>query len=156
MTNAKDYQVGSVLNAVSAQLQKEQTRPPEFYTEQTLMGEMLAAHKFAKSPEDRDMLKEVAGIGTARTRGGIIEAFVKRGFLDRRKKGKAHQILITPMGRSLLASLPEVSKDVAMTAKWERALGMVAAGAITPSQLNEAVDSMLKGLVPRLLKEAVH
>lgn len=151
MINATEYKVGQVLEVASARLDSAQTKPPSYYTEATLMGDMLAAHKFAKTADDREMLKEVAGIGTARTRGVIIESFVKRGFLVRTKKGKTIEIKISPEGSAILNGLPDVVKDVALTAKWERALGMVAQGKATPLQLRSKVNQMLETMVPQLL-----
>ena len=115
------------------------------------MNDMLSAHKFAQTPEDREMLKLVAGIGTARTRGSVIEAFVKRGFLTRTKKGKTIELRVTPEGSALLGGLPDVIKDVALTAKWERALGMVADGSAQPEMLEEKIKAILRDMVPGLL-----
>ena len=154
MINATHYSVGQPIFAVSARLETAKTKPPEHYTEASLMDDMLGAYKFAKSEDDRALLKQIAGIGTARTRGVIIEAFVKRGFLLRIKKGKSQQLQISPEGRALLAGLPDMIKDVAMTAKWERALVMVAEGKAKPAQLMDKVRSMLNELVPKMLNQA--
>lgn len=149
--NPLQFQVGQVLNVASARLEAAQTKPPSQYTEASLMNDMLSAHKFAQTPEDREMLKLVAGIGTARTRGSVIEAFVKRGFLARTKKGKTIELRVTPEGSALLGGLPDVIKDVALTAKWERALGMVADGSAQPEMLEEKIKAILRDMVPGLL-----
>lgn len=154
MINATEYKVGQVLNVASARLDVSQTKPPSHYTEATLMQDMLSAHKFAKSPEEREMLKQVGGIGTARTRGGIIEASVKRGYFSRNKRGKTIEIQIAEAGDNVLRGLPDVTKDVAMTAKWERALGMVASGEAQPEHLQAKIKEILQGLVPQLLSSA--
>lgn len=145
------YRVGQVVNAASARLEKAQTKPPAYYTEQSLLDDMCAAYKFAKTDEDRAILRQIAGIGTARTRGTIIEGLVKRGFIERKKVGKSHQLRITPQGRSLLASLPPEMKDVTLTAKWERALAMVAEGKASGEQLIAKVAAVLKQMVPQML-----
>lgn len=150
--DASTYKVGQVVNAASARLERAQTKPPPYYTEQTLLDDMCSAHKFAKTEEDRAILRQVAGIGTARTRGTIIEGLVKRGFIERKKAGKQHQLRITPQGRELLAGLPAEMKDVALTAKWERALGMVAQGQATGAQLSAKVSSVLKQMVSQMLQ----
>lgn len=151
--DASLYRVGQVLNAASARLDRAQTKPPSYYTEQTLLDDMCTAHKFAKSEEDRAILRQVAGIGTARTRGNIIEGLVRRGFVERKKVGKNHQLRITPEGRSLLAGLPQEMKDVALTAKWERALGMVAEGRASGDQLIAKVSGVLQQMVPQMLAQ---
>ena len=148
------YKVGQVLHAASARLERAQTKPPAYYTEQTLLDDMCSAHKFAKTEEDRAVLRQVAGIGTARTRGGIIEGLVRRGFIERKKVGKNHQLRITAEGRHLLSGLPAEMKDVALTAKWERALGMVAEGRASGAQLVSKVSGVLRQMVPRMLQQA--
>lgn len=153
MLRSKNYHVGQVLNALSARLEEEVTKPPDRYNQSTLLDDMLAAWKFAASDEDRDLLKEVAGIGTSRTRGVIIKSFIDRGFLLSVKKGKVYELRIAPEGRALLDGLPEPLKDVALTAKWERALAMVADGSAKPEQLHAKVDAILRAMVTQLLNK---
>jgi len=149
--DASAYQVGKIVKAVSAKVERAQTRPPPYYTEQSLLDDMCAAHKFAKTDEDRVVLRQIAGIGTARTRGGAIEGLIRRGFVDRKKAGKNHHLLITPQGRELLSCLPAEIKDVTLTAKWERALAMVAEGKASGQQLKDKVSAVLRQTVPGLL-----
>ncbi len=151
--DASVYKVGQVVNAASARLERAQTKPPLYYTEQSLLDDMCSAHKFARSDEDRAILRQVAGIGTARTRGNIIEGLIRRGFVERKKVGKIYQLRITPEGRSLLASLPQEIKDVSLTAKWERALGMVAEGRASSDQLVAKVSEVLRQVVPQMLAQ---
>ena len=86
--NAQKYAVGTPLLAATATLEASSTRPPEHYTEDTLMNDMLSAYKFASNDADRELLKQVSGIGTSRTRGVIIKALVDRGSIVRTKKAK--------------------------------------------------------------------
>lgn len=148
---APKFVVGQVLHAASASLDAAQTRPPEHYSEDTLMDDMMAAYKFASNEADRELLKAIAGLGTSRTRGVIIKAFVDRGFLVRAKKSKLYQLKISPEGRLLLSALPDAIKDVTLTAKWERALELVADGTAKPEQLIAKVDAMLVDLMAKLL-----
>lgn len=149
--NANKYGVGQVLKAATAMLDSAQTKPPVPYSEDTLMDDMMGAYKFATNEADRALLKQIAGIGTSRTRGTVIKAFVERGFLIRKKHGKVFQLRISPEGRDLLSGLPDAIKDVALTAKWERALELVATGAAKPEQLKAKVDAMLVDLMARLI-----
>jgi DNA topoisomerase-3 len=150
--NANEYQVGQVLNAVSVSLDSRRTEPPEHYTEDTLLADMLAAHKFASTDADREMLKQVSGIGTSRTRATVLSSMVKRGLLIQEKKGKRHQLRISEAGKQLLEGLPANLKDVAMTAKWERALDMVAKGEVPHALFRTKVVSILNEQIPVLLK----
>lgn len=152
--NASKYSVGQVLNAASATLESGKTTPPERYSEDSLMDDMLGAYKFATNEADRALLKTISGIGTSRTRGVIIQAFIDRGFLIRQKKLKRYELRISPEGRALLEGLPDAIKDVTLTAKWERALDLVAKGVATPEQLSGKIKSMLIELTPKLLGRA--
>lgn len=146
-----NYSLGQVLNAAGVSLDVATTRPPARYTEDSLMDDMLAAHKFATSPGDREMLKTIAGIGTSRTRGVIIKNFVERGFLIRKKEKKLYELRSSPEGKALLMALPDAIKDVSLTAKWERALAMVRNGEAKPELLRDKVNVMLKDLMICLL-----
>lgn len=145
------YAVGQVLNAAGVSLDIAQTKPPVRYTEDSLLEDMLSAHKFATNANDRELLKLITGIGTSRTRGTIIKNFIERGFLIRKKVDKLYQLRISPEGKALLMALPDAIKDVALTAKWERALVMVRKGEAKPEQLFDKVSVMLRDLMNRLL-----
>lgn len=145
------YAVGQVLNAVGVSLDIAHTKPPARYTEDSLLEDMLSAYKFATNANDRELLKLITGIGTSRTRGTIIKNFVDRGFLLRKKVDKLYQLRVSPEGKALLMALPDAIKDVALTAKWERALGMVRNGDAKPEQLFDKVSIMLQDLMGRLL-----
>jgi DNA topoisomerase III len=148
------YVVGQVVRAATATLETAKTKPPEHYTEATLLDDMMGAYKFATNDQDRELLKQIAGIGTSRTRADIIKSFIDRGFLVREKKVKVFQLKISPAGRTLLAGLPDEIKNVTLTAKWERALEMVATGVAKPELLRSKVDAALVGLVTKLLPAA--
>lgn len=149
--NANKYVVGQPLHAATAVLESAKTTAPSRYSEDSLNDDMLAAYKFATSEADRTLLKSISGIGTSRTRGVIIKGFVDRGFLVRQKKGKLYELRISPAGQALLAGLPEGIKDVTLTAKWERALEMVASGAAEPEQLKAKMKSILQDMMGKLL-----
>lgn len=149
--NAHLFKVGQVVHAASASLEAKRTEPPAHYTEDTLLGDMLSAHKFATTEADRQMLKAISGIGTSRTRGVILSNFVKRGFLLRQKKGNRHELRISQDGRRLLQGLPPLLTDVALTAKWEKALEMVAKGQASAEQVRAKVEAVLKEQIPGVL-----
>lgn len=151
--NASKYEVGQTLMVATAVLESAQTSPPSPYTETSLNDDMMGAYKFAKDDDDRSQLKEVAGIGTARTRTPTIQAHIDRGVFIRTKNKKEYVLDISAEGQALLAGLPDIAKDIVMTAKWERALGLVAQGKATPDQLISKVKSTLKDLTIKLLPQ---
>jgi len=131
------YQVGQVVGAVSARLEQKVTRPPERYSQDELLDDMLAAHKFAKSPEEREVLKNTEGLGTSRTRIAIVTGLVQRGLLLSQKKGKRHEIRSSDFARALVKLLPARMLDVATTARWEIAFKAIEDGRVTLEQVVE-------------------
>jgi DNA topoisomerase III len=144
------YHTGAVMYAVSAKIEAKRTTPPSPYTEDELMDDMMAAHKFGRNAQESEMLKRVQGIGTSRTRDKIISNHVERDMLRRIKKGKKYQLHITDFGSYLLSQLPESLKSVSMTALWELALADIAEGRANSELLKQKISEMVK----RLLSEA--
>jgi DNA topoisomerase-3 len=144
------YHTGAVMYAVSAKVEAKQTKPPEPYTEDELMDDMIAAHKFGRNDQEREIFKRIKGIGTSRTRDKIVANHVDRCLMRRVKKGKKHQLHITESGSYLLSQLPESLKSVSMTALWELALADIAEGRANPELLKQKISEMVK----RLLSEA--
>jgi DNA topoisomerase-3 len=105
-------------------IQAQKTRPPEHYTEGTLIAAMKNASRFVTDERLKQRLKESAGLGTEATRAGIIETLLKRGYI---RKEKRH-LVSTDSAETLMAMLPDIVKDPGMTALWEQALDEIAAG----------------------------
>lgn len=148
------YQPGQVIGAVAARLDKGVTKPPPRYSEATLLDAMVSAHNFATSEQDRAILKEIAGIGTSRTRDVVIKNLLDRDFLEKKKEGKKTVLMVTDAARSLLTGLPESAKSVVLSAKWELALRVVAEGRATAKQLGDKIEATLQTLVPSLLQKS--
>ncbi|HAV1239742.1 TPA: DNA topoisomerase III [Salmonella enterica] len=102
----------------------QKTRPPEHYTEGTLIAAMKNAARFVTDERLKQRLKDSAGLGTEATRAGIIETLLKRGYI---RKEKRH-LISTDSAMTLMAMLPDIVKDPGMTALWEQALDEIAAG----------------------------
>ena len=69
--NSSHY-VGQVVKAVAARCESRMTEAPPRYTQDTLVADMLAAHKFAKTEQEKVILRETEGLGTSRTREPTI------------------------------------------------------------------------------------
>lgn len=143
----KSYFVGKLVQAASARYESCMTTPPDRYTEDTLVADMLGAHKFAKSDTDRAVLKETEGLGTSRTRAATIDGLIKGGFLESTKKKKRFELRSSQMARLITAQLPEVLTSVATTAKWEVAFGMIEKGKAEPAQVREKLKQILDYIV---------
>lgn len=141
------YHVGQVVGAASARLESKVTSPPSRYSEDTLLDAMLSAHRFAKTDQDRAILKETEGLGTSRTRVPTISNLIARGLLVSQKKGKRHELRSSDLARAVIGALPPILTDVALTAKWEIAFGMVESGKISWRQVVERNDQFVEYIV---------
>lgn len=141
------HYVGKIVKAVAARYDAKMTEPPPRYREDTLIADMLAAHKFAGSEQERAILKETEGLGTSRTRASTIEGLIQSGLLVSKKKKKLYEITSSDVARSMMAHLPQVLTSVATTAKWEVAFKMIERGTTTPVQVRQALASNLQHIV---------
>lgn len=147
LASAAGYHVGMVVNAASARYDSNFTEPPPRYTEDTLIEDMLGAHKFAKNDQDRAILKETEGLGTSRTRAATIDGLIQSGLLIATKKKKLIQIVSSEAARTTVAHLPEILTSVATTAKWEYAFKLIDRGEIQPEQVRQALSDTVKFIV---------
>lgn len=145
--NVDAYQVGQVVNAVGARYKQERTTPPERYDMATILDAMLAADRFAKTPEDKAILRKVDGIGTARTRQAIVDGMLSKGFLFTQKKGKRHELRPSEIARQMRSKLPPILCDVGMTAKWELSFSMIEKGEVDWRQVVDRTYSFVEQIV---------
>lgn len=141
------YYVGKIVKAVAARYDARMTEPPKRYTEDTLIADMLAAHKFATNEKERQILKETEGLGTSRTRASTIDGLIKGGFLESKKKKKLYELRSTEIARMTISQLPDLLTNVATTAKWEAAFKMIERGNVQPAQVKQALKSNLDFIV---------
>jgi DNA topoisomerase IA len=147
---ANVYQVGQIVNAVSARYKSEKTTAPKRYDMATILDAMLSADRFAKTPQDREILRQVDGIGTARTRQGIVDGLIKKGLLRSEKKGKRFELHPNDIAKELRSMVPPILGDVAMTAKWELGFSMIERGEVDWRQM---VDKTY-GFVEQIVQQA--
>ena len=103
-------------------LEEKETAPPPRYTEGSLAKDMASVAKYVKDPEIRAILKkkdegkkgENGSIGTVATRGEIVAALIRKGFLER--KGKT--VISTALGRQFYHLLPPQISTADTTARW--------------------------------------
>jgi DNA topoisomerase IA len=142
-----NYTVGKIVKAASAKVNPEQTKPPSYFTEATILEEMVAAYKYAPTPAEQEMLKQTKGIGTARTRGDVLKELIKGKYLERFKKGNKIYLRDTPAGRYLSQLAPPALKSVTLTAKWEVLFSQIEKGAITREQFKQVSNQFVGMLV---------
>lgn len=146
------YQVGKVVGVVSARVEGQRTSPPERYTEHSLLEDMTSAHKFSPDASERAVLFEITGLGTSRTRPGIIKGLISRGLLlvesISGRGGKKKGVIVSSQEARMIAKcLPPSLTSVATTAKWELGFRLVEQGKATPQQMQAHLDRALVAIV---------
>jgi DNA topoisomerase-3 len=142
------YKVGRVVGAVSASYERCETEPARRYTQSDLIDDMMAAYKFAANDQERQVLRQIDGLGTSRTRESTITALIERGFLQEKKsrRGKS-ELTPTPLARAIVEHLPESLTNVGTTAKWELAFRMIEEGRAEPEQAKRYLRATLEQIV---------
>ena len=131
---------GEAVQSSSAAVKEGTTKPPQHFTEDTLLSAMeRASADEAARPE----APEHAGLGTPATRAGIIEKLVRTGFVQRKNR----QMIPTAEGVELIRILPEPLKSARLTAEWEEKLCRVEHGELDGAVFLAGIVSMLEELV---------
>ncbi|WP_163559814.1 DNA topoisomerase III [Halomonas sp. NO4] len=137
-------------------VEDRETRPPEPFTDASLIKAMMNIARYVEDPAVKRTLREHDGLGTEATRAGIIETLVTRGYLVR--QGKA--LRATRLGSALIASLPEAASRPERTAQWEQRLTAIAEQADAPAPFLSALVEDLRGLLACAdaegLRQALH
>ncbi|OZA30910.1 MAG: hypothetical protein B7X93_01380 [Hydrogenophilales bacterium 17-61-9] len=123
-----------------------ETTPPKPYTEASLIADMRSVAKFVTDPKLKAILKDTSGIGTAATQAGTIEALKKREMIMVDKK----TLTSTKFGRHVIAKMPKAMTDPGVTAAWEDALGMIAAGKYQPQDFMVRTGLFVAGQLARM------
>ena len=123
-------------------LEKE-TKPPNQFTEASLLRAMETAGKDIDDDEMRDLMKE-NGIGRPSTRANIIETLFRRKYILRKKK----QILPTTTGIELIDTIQnKLLKSAELTGSWERKLKEIERGDYAASSFIKQMSAMVDQLV---------
>lgn len=130
-------------------LEKE-TKPPNQFTEASLLRAMETAGKQVDNDELRDLMKE-NGIGRPSTRANIIETLFKRQYIKRNKK----QILPTVTGIQLIDTIQnKLLKSAELTGSWEKQLKDIEKGEFSASRFIINMKRMVDELVYEVRSEA--
>lgn len=134
---------GEAVAVVQVEVKAKQTRPPQRYTEATLLSAMENAGRLVEDKEIADTLKAAGGIGTPATRAGIIERLVQVEYIKREKK----TLIPTEKGEMLVDLIPEELKSVELTARWEGGLRAIEEGEDEPGEWLEEIKNFTVGVV---------
>lgn len=129
-------------------LEKE-TKPPNQYTEASLLRAMETAGKQVDDDELRDLMKE-NGIGRPSTRANIIETLFKRKYIKRNKK----QVLPTETGIQLIDTIQnKLLKSAELTGSWEKQLKDIEKGEFSAGAFIKNMKRMVDALVYEVRSE---
>ncbi|WP_397362727.1 DNA topoisomerase 3 [Olleya sp. R77988] len=130
---------------------EKQTKPPNQFTEATLLRAMETAGKQVDDDELRDLMKE-NGIGRPSTRANIIETLFRRKYIKRNKK----QVLPTVTGIQLIDTIKsDLLKSAELTGRWEKQLKDIEKGEYSASAFIKNMKQMVDQLVYEVRSEKV-
>lgn len=120
---------GDVVDVLSVDGREDQTKPPAYFTEGTLIAAMETIWKSFDDPHLQEKLKEAGGIGTPATRSMIIQELKRKNYLETEGK-KLH---CTEEGRKVLLTASPKVRSAVLTAHFEAKLQEIERGTTTLS-----------------------
>jgi DNA topoisomerase-3 len=132
---------GQTFESSGVTIKEGSTKPKPHHTESSILSAMENAG--AEDFKELEYEIERKGLGTSATRAAILEALIKRGFVERNKK----QLLPTDKGKSLIAVLPTSLTSAKLTAQWEEKLLSVQRGALTADEFMSGIAAFIKAIV---------
>jgi len=139
--NLPELSKGQTFDSVSVTVREGSTKPKPHHTEASI----LAAMESAGAEDFKEIQGEVErkGIGTSATRAAILEALVKRGYVQRSKKN----LIPSDRGKNLIAILPTPLTSAKLTAAWEEKLLRVQGGELAADEFMESIAAFIKFIV---------
>ena len=128
---------------------EKQTKPPNNFTEATLLRAMETAGKQVDDDDLRELMKE-NGIGRPSTRANIIETLFRRKYIERKKK----LLLPTTTGIQLIDTIQnELLKSAELTGRWEKRLKEIEHGEFNAGSFIKNMKKMVDNLVYEVRSE---
>jgi DNA topoisomerase III len=124
---------------------KKKTRPPQRFTDATILTAMQTAGRTLDEKELSDAMKET-GLGTPATRAAIIEVLLKRGYVTRAGKS----LEATDKGIHLIEVVHPEVKSPAMTGQWEAFLNRIQQGEAQLDPFLERISEYVRSVVGRV------
>ncbi|ABO55125.1 DNA topoisomerase 3 [Burkholderia vietnamiensis] len=137
--------LGQSAKAAQTVSEQKRTKPPTRMSDSSLLLAMTNVHQLVKDPQLRQRLQSSKGIGTSATRAAIIENLVEKGLLLR--EGKT--LISSSAARVLIDALPATLLDPALSAMWENALDLVAAGKAPLDLFMQKQEAWLRQLLEK-------
>lgn len=139
--NLPELTKGQTFDSVSVTVKEGFTKPKPHHTEATI----LSAMENAGAEDFKEIEGEIErkGLGTSATRAAILEALVKRGYIERNKKS----LLPTQKGKNLIAILSNALTSAKLTAEWEDKLLHVQRGELAANEFMANIAAFIKSIV---------
>ncbi len=133
---------GLGVTVVEARAVSKQTRPPQRFTDATLLTAMETAGRALDDRELSEAMRE-SGLGTPATRAEIIETLLRRLYVER--QGKA--LAATDKGLRLIEVVHPQVKSPEMTGRWEAELGRIQRGQGDLATFLRGIESYVREVV---------
>lgn len=131
---------GDVVDVLSVDGREDQTKPPAYFTEGTLIAAMETIWKSFDDPHLQEKLKEAGGIGTPATRSMIIQELKRKNYLETEGK-KLH---CTEEGRKVLLTASPKVRSAVLTAQFEAKLQEIERGTTTLSAFVSEYEDFIR------------
>ncbi|MGM7683130.1 DNA topoisomerase III [Cytobacillus sp. Hm23] len=139
---------GDVLQITAVSQTTGETKPPEPFTEASLLSAMENPKKYM-TKNDKQLINTIGktgGLGTVATRADIIEKLFNSFLIE--KRGKS--IFITSKGKQLLDLVPEDLKSPELTAEWEQKLEAISKGSLQKTAFINEMKHYAKDVVHKI------
>ncbi len=125
------------------------TKPPQLYSEATLLRAMETAGKLCDDEELRDAMKE-NGLGRPSTRAAIIETLFRRRYIRKEKKA----LVATQTGIELIGIIrQEILKSAELTGQWEKKLRQIERGEYEARTFIDELKQMVRDIVAEVISD---
>ncbi|USG65624.1 DNA topoisomerase III [Brevibacillus ruminantium] len=124
-----------------------ETKPPEPFTEATLLSAMENPARYMAN-EKKELIQtigETGGLGTVATRADVIDKLFNTFLIEKRGK----HIHVTSKGKQLLELVPDELQSPTLTAQWEQKLAAIAKGKLN----KQAFIGEMKGYAKSVVQE---
>lgn len=136
-----DIAVGDVYTCLTAKCTKKQTKPPQQYTNASLLTAMESISRVLSDKKMKELMKD-AGLGTAASRDTVIDTIKKNDFVEVR----GGRMYPTDKAFALMDLLPDDVKSPIMTGQMELDLDAIARG-------EKDAAEFMKQIAERVTKE---
>ncbi|GGX80993.1 DNA topoisomerase 3 [Litchfieldella qijiaojingensis] len=134
---------GEPARVIDHGVEDRETRPPEPFTDASLIKAMMNIARYVEDAEVKRTLRDTDGLGTEATRAGIIETLLTRGYLIRQQNA----LRATRTGHALIQALPEAASRPERTALWEQRLTAIAEQDAVPAPFLDGLVTDLRELL---------